>query len=1827
MTERSVAAIHPATPAQQGLVLGSLVSPTDALFVEQIVVPLDGELDPEQFDAAVAALVARHEILRTAVIWDLADAPKQVVFKEGAIRVPVEHHAAAGSSLPGIADRIIAAHREQPFDPARPPLLRLALLTGDRGEHLLVWTNHHLILDGWSQFAAIHELLDIYAGVAVPAPTPFGVYAKWLTTLDRRPDDQFWMDRFRGHVQLAPLVARPVTEVPRFGTREWSGDSALEGGLHHAAELAGVTVATVVTAAWLAATSALAGTDDVVIGVTSAGRPAALEHATEMIGPFAVTLPLRAVVPRSRFIARWLADLGDDVIELVSHDKGAPVDLAEVIGHRPDWPLYDSIIAFGNYPLRRKQVDAEEGASRLSARLTSATAYGGRTGAALTLVAYQLDERRFRLVNDRTRVPDEVADAVVAMMVEILRSAASWDKNTLVCQAIPDGALQPLPRASASAEPASTTAEFGFAGVVVANIFRELFGLASVHVDDDFLQIGGHSLLAVRLLERLRRTFSVDLTMSDILRARTPRGMARRVREMLGGAQVEMEQLPPVVARPEEAGEPFPMTRIQQAYWVGRQPGFDLNGVDSHLYGEVDVQGLDLGRFEFAWSSLIRRHGMLRAVAKTDGRMQVLPHVPEFRVPVTDLRDDRRPDEGSQAIRHRLSHMRRDTRKWPLFTIEAALLPDGVTRLFLSFDLLIGDAQSWRILYRELVALYDQPEQPLADLEISFRDYALALSALDESVGYRKARQYWRERLESLPPPPELPMLTQADKDTYRFVRRALKFSAGDVARLQRCSADLGVTVSVLLLGVFAQVLGHYTASKRFLINVTVFNRIPLHPDVDNLVGDFTSLLPEAVDLSGTSTLAEQARRLQHQMWADLDHRLYSGLEVLRDIGERDGQRTAAMAPVVFTSTIEGSLVASGNDRPLRGEVVYSIGQTPQVLLDYQTYLVDGELVINWDSIDAFFPAGYLSSMFAAHEDVLTRLIRDPDTVHGELVLAPDPSPASEPVPTSYQLLHEPFLDQARRLPDEVAIVAPNRSLTYCEVLAQSADLAERIRAAGGDGLVMIHMEKSWEQIVAAIAVLLAGRAFLPTDASWPASRVESHADFGGCDIVLTQPKLAERCHFHEDVDVISVEYSAAAPDAPAVPANAATATDIAYVIFTSGSTGRPKGVMIEHGAALNTVLDINARFDIGPADSVLAVSSLAFDLAIYDIFGLLAAGGRVIVPAESQRRDPGDWLTLIRHARITIWNSVPVLMDLLTSHMAAAGNEGFGSLRLCMLSGDWIPLHLPEKVRLHFPQATVVSLGGATEGSIWSIMYEIGTVDPEWRSIPYGHAMTGQGMHVLSSDLTPLPAWVPGELYISGAGLARGYWRAPELTDAAFLTHPRTGIRLYRTGDWGRMLPDGTIEFLGRRDGQVKIGGYRVELGEIERAAGSLDGVGRMVAVAPGHGIERRLVGFFVGRANESEVGAGLKALLPAYMVPTRLVRMDDLPVTPTGKIDRSALLAQAGKAETGPAPVYDVDADLAAVVATFVGSDVAPDLDLLQFGMNSIDVIRLCNVMESKFGVRPNIEAFYQDPTMRGLARLLQNRAAPSDATIAAVDTDAGSWSKVTRIEDPGEREAFLAGLLRALPGAGLALLPGAQPLDELRRSQRRTHRSFSDEPVTIEQLDGLLDCLRRVEIDGRERYLYPSAGAVYGVRAYLYAAPGRIVGLREGLYYYDPVNHDLVAMALDLRLSTSLHKGHTNQEAADTSAFTIFLVADPQEYGPLYGSESRHLAILDAGYIGQLLCESARPLELALCPLHGYRFEKLRWLFHAGDRASLLHLLAGGRPGRALHPVEEQ
>ncbi|MFE9765314.1 amino acid adenylation domain-containing protein [Streptomyces sp. NPDC005808] len=1056
--------------------------------------------------------------------------------------------------------------------------------------------------------------------------------------------------------------------------------------------------------------------------------------------------------------------------------------------------------------------------------------------------------------------------------------------------------------------------------------------------------------------------------------------------ELRGGAghpRLEESLLPDLEPHPERRHEPFPLTDIQQAYLIGRHKGLELGGISSQYYLEFDCPGLDVKRLTEALRKVIDRHDALRTVAGPDQTQRVLAadEVAPYVISGTDLRGRSAADQIAEVdrIRAELTDQVLPVDRAPLFDIRATLLDGERVRLHLAVDLLFLDMRGLHLLLDEWRRFYDEPAWRPEPLELSFRDYVLAQEGLRGGALGQAAAAYWADRLDTLPPSPELPLAAAPEQlGTPRFVRHRAVLAPERWETLRAAAGRHGLTPSGVLLAAYAEVVRTWSRRQEFTLTVTQFHRLGLHKQIDDVMGDF--LAPSLLAVGGRpeETFEQRARGVQQRALEDLEHSTHGGIRVLRELARRKDDGRASM-PVVFSSMLGADGPGAGRLESF-GELVHDHSRTPQVWLENQILELGGRLCVNWNAVEGLFPEGTLEAMFEAYLVLLDRLVDDASVWDETRGIVPLPTAqaqereranaTAEDVPPA--LLHELVAEAAARRPDAVAVITPGAETTYRRLTEDAHRIAHRLLQGPGAGpneLVAVSMRPGAAQFSALLGVLHTGAAYVAIDPELPEERRLKLLARCSVRSVVTEQDLRETLSWPPGVMVVTPEDEATLKCSAEAPERRQGHDDLAYVIFTSGSTGEPKGVMITHRSAANTVQDINRRFSVGEDDRTMALAPTGFDLSVYDIFGVLGAGGTVVVPDPARANDIAHWSQLIGRYGVTIWNSVPAPMRMWIDSLGDGGVPRGCRLRLALLSGDWIPVDLPNRIREKIPAMRVISLGGATEGSIWSIHHPIETVRPEWSSIPYGKPLANQTMHVLNQWLEPSPVGVTGEIHIGGIGVAQGYLGDPERTAERFPSHPVTGERIYRTGDLGRYLPGGDIEILGREDFQVKINGYRVELGEIEAALLRQPGVRTALVTAPAHARtgQRQIAAYVVPEPGADPDPAVLRealtALLPGYMVPHRFLTLDTLPLTTNGKIDHKSLPApwndDSDTASSRVAPRSPVEEHLFALWSQQLGhGDFGVEEGFFDIGGDSLHAVGLLALLRKEFGIEADME-----------------------------------------------------------------------------------------------------------------------------------------------------------------------------------------------------------------------------------------------------------------------------
>lgn len=971
----------------------------------------------------------------------------------------------------------------------------------------------------------------------------------------------------------------------------------------------------------------------------------------------------------------------------------------------------------------------------------------------------------------------------------------------------------------------------------VAEVWQNTLKLERVSREDDFFELGGDSILAIIMGASLNKVLNKKISIKMLFIHSRLYDFATYIATLK-----EVEPLNSISMVPDYDNlyEPFPLTDVQKAYLVGRENLFELGGVATHVYREDSFKSLNILHLEMALNQLIRRHPVLRCVFNLNGTQKFIETVPEYKIKVQDLRNFslNEKEELLQVWRTELAQQIFDINQYPLFEFRVSRFNDRDI-LHFSFDALIMDAQSMRIFMQEMTQLYQNPQLVFEPLLLTFRDYIVAYQQLKLSERYFEDKLYWQKRIPDLPFGPELITIKHPSQiKTPVFARKTRKIPSELWQTLRQKIQQAKISPTVPFLALYGQVLAHWSANKRFLINLTLFSREAFHSDVEKILGDFTIL--ELFEYSGYTkdSFMSLFRQVQDQLWDDLGHTLYSALEVQAELHRLyDTGMDKLIAPVVLTSLLG---IKHNDDKFLSADYLgrtFAITQTSQVWLDNKIYEKDGDLIIEWDYVKELFEDIMLEEMIDCYFSFITQIAISDWEYKPEFKISERDLSLIKQVNTTFNSAVLPtttligsFIASAKSFPKNIAVIDINGSYTYQDLNDKVGYFTNLLVSRGikrGD-LVIIYAEKGINQVAGLLGIMAAGAAYIPINIDWPFSRLIDIALIAGVnDIVITSSQLTKlteaghalsnfRLHLldgnkrHQFMVNEELEVSV-------------DKEDLAYIIFTSGSTGKPKGVRITHHGAMNTINDINLRFNVCKEDRSFAISNISFDLSVYDIFGLLAVGGTVVIPSDGMINQPEDLTTFMLFHQVTIYNSVPALMSIILQSIQNKLEKQV--LRLILLSGDFIPLNLPQALKNKFLNVKIISLGGATEGSIWSIIYPIEEIQSEWSSIPYGKPMYNQNIWIKDENLNLCPINVPGEICIGGLGVAHGYLGDIDKTKKHFILN-KEGLRVYRTGDLGVMHRDGNFEILGRIDQQVKINGFRVELGEIEAALATINSI-----------------------------------------------------------------------------------------------------------------------------------------------------------------------------------------------------------------------------------------------------------------------------------------------------------------------------------------------------------------------------------------------------------------
>ncbi|MCY1079431.1 non-ribosomal peptide synthetase [Archangium lansingense] len=1718
--------------AQEGMWFYDRLRPKAALYNMPVVVPSHGPLDHEVLQRSVDYLLTRHEALRTCFVME-GGKPVQRVVESVRVRVvlydlselPIDE----GQRRAG---HIMERETQRPFDLRRAPLLRAALVRLSADEQYVIFVLHHIIADGWSTDILLRDLASCYEALLVGGqptltalPLQYGDYVLWQRSTMSPAVLKERIAYFREHLAGAPTLISLPTDRPRPAQPSFRGGLiSFELGAEASATMANVAGAHGVTAhmAYLATFAALlhqySGQDDVVLGIPMANR--SRTEWREVIGLFTNTVPIRLACGGEPTFAALLGRVRKAAVGAYSQED-VPFDrLVQELSPTRE---------LSHHPIFQVLFGFQELASSNASASADVLASTGTAKFDLSLNLSRAGNRVFGVLEYATDLFDRASMERVARhyarMVEALATEPNRSLDTVAPLDTEDRAWCEASKARASAGPA-------VAGPVAPNVqgesspttrqerhteartdverqiaamWAEALGHSEFGMDQSFFEVGGHSLAAILVIVQIAEKWGVDLPYESIFTTPTIEALARAVESApvagdgVAGGDADAS---PELRGVERAGV-IPLSFAQERLWFLDQlaPGLPVYNISFPiaLRGPVDI-----GALERSLERLGDRHECLRAhfVSGELGPEQVFDPIMTVALAVTDLSSSPPAIRAAEAERLVALEARRyfDLVKGPM--LRAHLLRMGATEyvLLLTVHHIVADARSVDILQRDLAALYESERTGLPDdlptLPVQYADFAIWQRASLQGDRLAAELAHWKKTLAGAPSLLALPTDKPRPAE-QNYAGRQLPLSLGveTSAAIRRLASEEQATPFMVLLAVFGAVLSRWGGTTDVVVGTPVIGRP--QRELQELIGFFSNTLPLRMDLGKRSTYREV---LRHVREAVIEAFAHQDLPFEMIVQALQPQRTLAHNPifqVMFAFQRPGAQGAPGStptasSSPAERDARRGIGaESGTAKFDLTLFMVDETERSGTDDTEFYGALEYRTDLFeattierlASHIRAAAEAAAAPDAELSELFGA---SPSDRSAIERWNattahfkerevLAHELCADQAARTPSAPAVSSSTESWSYTELIRRASRLARRLRkmGVGPDSRVAISAEPSPHVVVATLGVWMAGGACVPLDPSYPATRLSFMAENSGARWLVgasggerVAPDLTwvniDQGHEDDGSDSMSAELWSR---------DATSADQLAYVVYTSGSTGRPKGVAMTHRVLVNLVLWQRSRDERGAARRTLQFASPSFDVFFQELLLCLATGGEFVVAGPDARRDPDLLIDLCRERRIERLFLPFVALRALAE--AGTFREPLADLREVITAGE--QLQVTPALRRWFsahPSCRLFNQYGPSETHV--VTEEALAAEPTgWSALPpIGRPVANARVYVLDGALQPLPVGVPGDLYLGGLSVARGYLDQPALSAERFLPDPHAeeeGARMYRSGDCARWLPDGRLEFLGRSDDQVKIRGYRVEVAEVETVLAKLPGVRQAVVTAlPAAGGDLRLVGYILSNdpgVDPAELRQTLYQLLPEPFVPAVLVLMDEFPRTPSGKVDRRALQPPSTESKVVHEPGTDLERVLASTWCDVLGLQrVGRDEDFFALGGHSLTATRVTVRLRERLAMDVPVRWIFEHPTIARLASAL-TAARPAETV--------GSDTAAVEIQPlPRDRSVFPSSFAqerlwfvdRMVPGnpaynlTGAYALPASLDVEALRHSLDDLVRRHEALRTVFEEVDGL-------------------------------------------------------------------------------------------------------------------------------------------------------------------------
>ncbi|MGB0522922.1 MAG: amino acid adenylation domain-containing protein [Flammeovirgaceae bacterium] len=1146
----------------------------------------------------------------------------------------------------------------------------------------------------------------------------------------------------------------------------------------------------------------------------------------------------------------------------------------------------------------------------------------------------------------------------------------------------------------------------------IAAIWQEVLKVAQVGITDDYFALGGDSLKAVRVIAQINDQLNLQLEVKDLFAYPTIEGLQQVIEEAdyeqstqaaWKRGMLEIDELKAKIIQeegdklPENYEDIYPFTPIE----TGMIYSSLLNPAEP-IYNDQFIYPIEIANQELFMSSLKKllvRHPILRTLyyrSSFSEPIKVVVETLENPLQTSDLRGQAQADQIS-VIKNYLQNDLAERISFNgelLWHVHLFQLAETSYVLVWTVHHAVLDGWSVSTFNTELSQLIANESLELPALRHTYKDYCAITLGKKTS---ENVQDFWKTTLADYTRN-KLPFnyagKQKRNSTGSRMIRKPIDPAV--LPKLEAIASEHHISLKSICLAAHVYLM-HLICSETDVVTGVVSHDRPAIQDADKILGCFLNTVPVRIQVEHVTNSLTLIKEVNQYLIKAKVNEIHLG-----DIAAAIGERTSKENPI-FDCLLNFTDFHIHEQAKITNELYHN-----EALLATAEAIEGGEMTNTWFDLEVdktfdvlsvkikYLPAYFedeemhyalelymriLKHFAAGVEQALNPSVLLNEEERNELLYQFNDTI----LPYSKEAtLHQLFENQAEKTPNHPALRCKGEELSYQELNKKSNALARFLLNHGvkNDDNVALIASRDFNMIIGMFAILKAGAAYVPIDPDYPLDRQSYIIENSNVNLALLDAEyeisqsnqvkcilIKEEAYQHLDSNNLNLEKDT---------------TELAYTIYTSGSTGRPKGVMIEHHSAVNLVEWVNKEFKVNADDRLLFITSMCFDLSVYDIFGILAAGGTVVMASKEDVQMVDKLKTLLKNENITFWDSVPTTMNYLISELEMTDpTYQQHDLRLVFMSGDWIPVNLPDRIKNHFPNAQPISLGGATEGTVWSNYFPIHEVGELWPSIPYGKPIDNNFFYILDKDQHPVPKGVVGELYIGGVGVARGYANDSEKTNRAFVDDPfndKLGGRMYRTGDLGRMLPNNQMEFLGRKDHQVKIRGFRIELGEIESCLEKYPSISQAVVLAKGEKTDKYLCAYFTSseKVSPATLRSHILESLPDYMVPGYFVHLDKFPVNTNGKVDRKQLPAvdqAAVSEETYVAPSNPIEAKIIALWQDLLNiQGIGASDNFFELGGHSLTAVRLVDQLKRAFGVNLPIAALFQAPIVTQLAQVIQ-------------------------------------------------------------------------------------------------------------------------------------------------------------------------------------------------------------------------------------------------------------